>query len=132
MSEDRFSGLYRQFDRLVRYLRGRGRPEQDANDLAQDAMIATWSRIDDIQLGAEWSYAKKAAWSRAVNQAERTREVDGLPEEFEAGSFPAEDLLNADFQQRFAEEFGRLSPVTQQIFILRNRDHSLAGIAVTL
>src|ERR1044072_161726 len=133
MSDERFEKLFQRFQQLVRHLIRFGRNEDDAEELAQQAMYETWKRIDGIRPGAEWSYALRTADSRAINQATRTREMSALDENLEDESLSAESkVLSDEFQRRFAEAFNTLPLITQQIFILRRSGTSLAEIAVML
>jgi len=131
MSKDRFGELYRRFDKLVAYLRGRGHSE-DAEDLAQNAMLDTWSRLDNINEGAEWSYTKKTAWSRAVNQATRTPPSEELEEQPATSPSAEDDLLAAEFHRRFRETLSELPRITRLIFVRRSQGAEFAQIAAEL
>lgn len=65
----RFDELCRQYTkRLVRELVRFGCLEQDARELAQEALFATWKHLDTIEAGAEWAYVKTAAHRLAINR----------------------------------------------------------------
>jgi RNA polymerase sigma factor (sigma-70 family) len=130
MANKRFDDLYQRFDKLVAYVRRIGRPEEDARDLAQNAMIETWKRMDNIAPGAEWPYAQRVASSRAINQAKRTRKSEVLDEETKDEAMSSEDsLLAREFQRRFREVFSELPRITQDIFVLRRRGMTFEQIA---
>jgi RNA polymerase sigma factor (sigma-70 family) len=133
MANKRFDDLYRRFDKLVAYVRRIGRPEEDARDLAQIAMIETWQRMDNIAPGAEWSYAQRVASSRAINQATRTRESEELDAETKDEAISSEDsLLAREFQRKFREVFSELPRMTQEIFVMRHRGMTFEQIAQLL
>lgn len=133
MSKDRFGELYRRFEKLVAYLKRLGRPEEDARDLAQDAMIDMMSRIDCISPGAEWSYVKRIASSRAINQATRTPASQPIDDKYETKASSAEQQLLADeFQRRFGEALRELPRLTRLILVRRAQGAGFSEIAKEL
>lgn len=133
MGDDRFEGLSRRFKQLVAYLRRLGHSEDDALDAAQTAMLEMWSRFDRIAPGAEWSYAKKTAVSRAINQATRVPKGEPLDDDLPEKSLSAEDkLLIADFHRRFREALDELPETTRLVLVLRRRGETFERIAAKL
>ncbi len=66
--------------RLVSDLVRFGSRPQEAEEIAQDALLAMWKRIDRVQPGAEWTYVRTAAHRLAINAALRRKvEANSVP-----------------------------------------------------
>ena len=68
----RLDDLYaRYLTRLIADLVRFGQDAEDARDIAQETMIATWKRLDYVSPGGEWFYLKTAAHNLARKRAGR-------------------------------------------------------------
>lgn len=144
----RFDDLCARYtEPLVRELMRFGCLEQDARDVAQEALLATWKRIEWIAPGAEWIYLKTAAHRRAINRNRDEQAVirgGGANVSLEAlggvmidRSATAEAQLIAReeaerFRRRFDTAFAELAPESRLCLILRRRGHSPAEVAKQL
>lgn len=144
----RFDELCSQYTkRLVRELVRFGCLEQDARELAQEALIATWKHLDTIEAGAEWAYVKTAAHRLAINRNrdENTlRRGGGASISLDAiGGVTIDDTASAEerlirveqkvrFQRDFHTALEELSPDTRLCLILRRRGHTPREIAKDL
>jgi RNA polymerase sigma factor (sigma-70 family) len=138
--DDRLNDLFRHRDRLVRDLERFGRSRQDAQDLAQEALMYTWTRIDNVKPGAEWVYVRTAARHRAINQATRNPVEVSFDEAHcpEADEEPTVEqrLIARQERARFREQFdaaqNELPQETRLCVVLRRRGSSYKQIASLL
>lgn len=144
----RFDDLCNQYTkRLVYELVRFGCLEQDARELAQDALFATWKHLDTIAPGAEWAYARTAAHRLAMNRNrdEHTiRRGGGANVSLEAiGGIPIDEsasieerLIRTEQKERFRRDFlaalEELSEETRLCLVLRRRGCSPREIAKSL
>lgn len=126
-------------ERLVRDIMRQGWPEQDARDIAQEALIATWKHIGNVNPGAEWVYAKVAAHRLALNSLERDRERGhaAIDERLLARQTSVETrLIHEQEAERFRKHVratvDTFSPETQLYLALRRRGMSPKEIAARL
>lgn len=144
----RLDDLYaRYLARLIRDLVHFGQSEEDARDFAQEALIATWKRIDDVSEGGEWFYLKIAAHNIARKRADRANvprhgaglvrtpienagnERDDTPS-VERMLIEREEILS--FRARFHAALDELSDDTRQCIVLKKRGLTSREIAETL
>lgn len=136
--ERRFEELWEKYrERLVRVLMRFGRKEEDARDVVQDVLFATWRRLNSIAPEKEWWYLKTAVVNRAKRQyVQQTRpnqvsfEVVAEPETedetVEARLIRQEQL--GEVERTFGAVFEGLSAETQLVFILSERGLSSRDI----
>ena len=68
MSDDRYEKLDQCYrERLVRHLMRYGRQRQEAEDIAQRALMNTWRKLDSVEPTLEWAYLLTAANHIAYN-----------------------------------------------------------------
>ena len=139
-SDGRCAELYRYKQRLVRFVMGMGRLEQDAQDIVQIVITRTCAKIDTVPAGSEWTYLRVAAHNETINQATRTRTADPLDEVTkplrDERRSPEDELIareeRARFQKSFNATMAGLSPETQQILYMRRRGMTNDEIAESL
>lgn len=128
-------------DDLVRY----GRLPEDAEELASDAVDATWRRIDKIRPEALWVYLRTAARRGAINHHR-----DASAQRRNAGLTAPLDELNGKNDSRTPEDeaitrealarvYAGIRAVTDDLpeetrlyIVLRHRGYSYERIAQTL
>lgn len=133
----RFEKLCEGTERLVRALIRFGRREQDARDVVQDALLATWKHLDKIAPGAEWIYVRRAAHHRAINQATRAPEGEPLDDtqRDETGSVEERLVQQQEveqFRKRFDAAMAELPEESRLYLVLRLRGLSPKEIAEQL
>jgi RNA polymerase sigma factor (sigma-70 family) len=148
MSHDptRLERLAKAVQSVIRELVRSGHRAEDAPDVAQEALIETWKRLDKIAPGAEEAYLHRAARNRGRNYirtnttAKRGGGLGGaLEDDTDAvdQALSIEDLLVqeeavAAFHARVAEVMALLPEETRLCLILRKRGASYLEIAQTL
>ncbi|HEX6099179.1 MAG TPA: RNA polymerase sigma factor [Thermoanaerobaculia bacterium] len=123
----RLDDLYaRHLQPLTKKLIGFGQSEQDAEDIAQETLIATWKRLDHVAPEAEWRYLVVAAFNLARKLATRRRPLTSLeatPDASDETSSAEQTLIERQeteqFQTRFLAVMRELTPETQQAIFLR-------------
>lgn len=144
----RLDDLYARYHaRLIRDLIRFGQSEEDAPDLAQEALIATWKRIDHVSEGGEWFYLVTTAHNIARKRVDRANvprrgagfvrtpienagnERDDAPS-VEATLIEREEI--AGFRARFDAALEKLSDDTRQCIVLKKRGLSSREIAETM
>lgn len=143
----RIDELYARYrDALVKKLVQFGQRLEDAEDIAQETLIATWKRLDELRPGEEWVYLKVAAHNNAHKRFRRAnvpRRGGGLltplenEHDAEDGSPTAEaELIKrqeiAAFRARFNTVITQFPPETQQALVLRRQGRNSEQIAQTL
>jgi RNA polymerase sigma-70 factor, ECF subfamily len=63
-----FAGMFeRHYARMVRYLRGYNLPVEDARELAQEAFVRFYQRIEQYRGEAEWGFLEKIVRNLLIN-----------------------------------------------------------------
>jgi RNA polymerase sigma-70 factor, ECF subfamily len=128
-TNERFEALYRHFRKLVDGLAKRTRSTPDAEDLVQDAMVATWRRLDKVDPASEIGYVWRAANNRATNHDQRVRKgepLDDLPAPTDPSASPEELAMLDD---EIARALRALPDETRLTFVLSRRAVSDEDIA---
>lgn len=141
----RLDDLYaRYLTPLTRKLVGFGQTEQDAEDVAQETLIATSKRLDHVTPEGEWFYLLRSAFNNARKREVRAAaprhgggHVTALQADTDAideDSLSAEEVLIRDeeiarFRARFDAAMAELSEDTRQCVVLRKRGYGSREIA---
>jgi RNA polymerase sigma factor (sigma-70 family) len=145
MNDDnrRFDDLCDRYtERLVRDLVRFGCLDQDAREIAQEALFATWQKLHTIRPGAEWAYVRTAAHRLAINRATRGGDRTNVPLEALGGaprdkSESVEERLirseqNEQFQRQFNAAVEELPQETMLVLVMRRRGYGPKEIATHL
>lgn len=136
--ERRFEELWDRYrERLIGLAIALGRDKEDAYDIVQEVLLATWRRLDFVDREKEWAYLATAVRNRAIrhhHQNDRDEVSLDLVAERPAGIQSAETELIlreqlGEVQRSFAAVFSRFSAETQLVFILDQRGWSSKTIA---
>ena len=145
----RLDDLYaRYLALLIRRVAGfsRSLSEEDAKDIAQETLIATWKRLEHVPPEREQAYLVVSAYNRAKTHLARVsaqRRGGGKVTSLELTqdaederAFAEEMLIEKDeavlFQQRFNLVMRDLQPETRQAIFLRAQGDSSKQIAEKL
>lgn len=125
----RLDDLYaRYLEALTRTVIGFGASVDDAKDIAQETLIATWKRLEHVAPGAEWAYLRVAARNRHLRRVEQHANLQPFgPDDdtIDRKPSPETEVIEkqeaALFNERFRAAMRELSPDTQQAIALRGQ-----------
>jgi RNA polymerase sigma-70 factor, ECF subfamily len=141
-----YEELWERFYRgVTRYLVRYGRKPEDAEELASDALDATWRRIDKIEPGRLNAYVLTAARRAAHNHhrdeharrrdADRTTSLDDAHTEVHSRTPEDQAIAREEVARIFAgirEVMNELPEETRLYIVLRYRGYSYDDIAKLL
>ncbi|HEV7766112.1 MAG TPA: sigma-70 family RNA polymerase sigma factor [Thermoanaerobaculia bacterium] len=143
----RIDELYARYRKpLIGRLIGFGQREDEAADIAQETLIATWKRLEHIPPDREWPYLVTAAFNLARKRHTRGKvprhgggKLTNLEDEHDAvDKSPSieSDLIEGEeirrFRAAFSAAMAELPPETRQAFALRRRGLESKEIAELL
>ena len=113
------------FALIYRYLRQRGLSHADAEDLAQDTILATYRNLDGIAPGSLHAWVRTVARNKhldLVRQRARSVTVPELPESADPDEDPLVLTLAASDRDVTRELLARLSPSHRRLIELKYVD----------
>ena len=132
----RLDDLYARYLPLLTRMLMRSMPEADAQDIAQETLIATWKRLEHVAPDKERAYVIVAALNLAKRRFARAKPMTSL-DGFEGEAPSAEkDVIErqeaALFRDRFRAAMRQLPPETREALVLRGQGLGSKEIARTL
>ena len=136
--------MARHLGPLRRFVSGRlprwARDLSDTDDLVQDTLLRTFTKIEDIEVrgvGALQAYLRQAVMNRLRDELRRKGRapvrVDGDGLEFEAEGSPLEEAMGREAFERYQAALTRLRPEEREAIIARvEMDYSYAELAEIL
>jgi RNA polymerase sigma-70 factor (ECF subfamily) len=119
-----------------RYLRGRGLSHADAEDLAQDVLLATYENLDGIEPGRLQAWVRAVARNRHIDwlrRHSRAVPVAEVPETADSQGDPVLSALLAGDATEATRLLSLLAPADRQLLELRYlEDRTVEEVATTL
>jgi RNA polymerase sigma factor (sigma-70 family) len=139
MSDDRYEKLDRCYrERLVRHLMRFGRQRQEAEDIAQRALMNTWLRLDSVDPRLEWAYlltaANNIARTEHHREARQPVSLDSIDENTADPRVQVENRAIARvevqrLQRAVRAVMNALPPETREAIVLRRLEYTSKEIA---
>lgn len=136
----RLDDLYaRYLTPLTMTVIGFGTSEDDAKDIAQETLIATWKRLEHVAPEAEWAYLRVAArhrYLRRIEQHGRQQPLEPAHDAPDKAPSPETEVIEKEeaalFHERFKAAMRELPSDTRQAVVLRSRGLGSKEIAQKL
>lgn len=113
------------FALVYRYLRERGLPHADAEDLAQETLLATYRNLDGIEPGSLQAWVRTVARNKHLDMVRRQARlvtVASVPESSDSDDGPLSSALAVADREATLVLLSRLSPGDQRLIELRYLD----------
>ncbi len=124
------------FALAYRYLRERGLPHADAEDLAQETILATYRNLDGIEPGSLHAWVRTVARNKhldLVRRQARLVTVASIPESSDPDDDPLACALAGSDREETRKLLSRLSPGDRRLIELKYLDdRSVEEVAVVL
>jgi RNA polymerase sigma-70 factor (ECF subfamily) len=136
--------MARHLGPLRRWVSGRlprwARDLSDTDDLVQDALLRTFTRIEDFEVrgvGALQAYLRQAVMNRLRDELRRKGRapemVDGGELDLQGPGSPLEEAIGREAVERYTAALARLKPEEREAIIARvEMDYSYAELAEIL
>jgi RNA polymerase sigma-70 factor (ECF subfamily) len=136
--------MARHLGPLRRWVSGRlprwARDLSDTDDLVQDALLRTFTRIEDFEVrgvGALQAYLRQAVMNRLRDELRRKGRapemVDGSELDLQGPGSPLEEAIGREAVERYTAALARLKPEEREAIIARvEMDYSYAELAEIL
>jgi RNA polymerase sigma factor (sigma-70 family) len=133
--------IQRHMAPLRRYVRGRlpawARDLADTDDLVQDTLMRTFSRLDSFQVrgaGALQAYLRQAVMNRLRDEVRRKGRVPELVDvngmELAGQGSPLEERIGQETAERYVAALARLTPEERELIVGRvEMEYSYATLA---
>lgn len=119
-----------------RYLRGRGLSHAEAEDLAQETLLATYRNLDGIESGSLHEWVRAVARNKHVDHIRRERRcvpVADVPESPDPNSDPLTSALAAADHDTMIRQLAQLSSADMRLITLKYLDdYSVDEVAAIL
>jgi RNA polymerase sigma-70 factor (ECF subfamily) len=124
------------FALAYRYLRERGLPHADAEDLAQETILATYRNLDGIEPGSLHAWVRTVARNKHLDLVRRQARIVTLasvPESLDSDDDPLAAALAAADREATVRLLSNLSPTDRRLIELKYmEDYSVDEVAVIL
>lgn len=124
------------FALAYRYLRERGLPHADAEDLAQETILATYRNLDGIEPGSLHAWVRAVARNKHIDLLRRQARlvaVESVPESADPGEDPLASVLTAADREATLRLLSNLSSADRRLIELKYLDdRSLDEVASIL